>query len=247
MLPAPAVLVLGGTGEARELAAALDRAGVPFVSSLAGRVRNPVLPVGDVRIGGFGGPDGLADYLLTHRIRAVVDATHPFAMGISASADRACGAAGVPLLRLARPGWANHPLAGNWRWVDDYPNAAAAVAGRRVFLTTGRTTIRDFTDVAAPFVLVRLVEPATSPLPAGWSEITSRGPYTVRAEVALMREHRIEVLVTKDSGGASTEAKLVAADRLGIRVVVVRRPAGVTGVPAVATAEEAAAWVGGTR
>jgi precorrin-6A/cobalt-precorrin-6A reductase len=242
-MPVPAVLILGGTGEARSLAGALDQAGVPVVSSLAGRVRNPALPVGDVVIGGFGGPDGLADYLRTHRIRAVVDATHPFATGISASAATACGTAGVPLLRLARPGWADHPLAGTWDWVDGYPAAADAARQRRVFLTTGRGTLSAFLGLAAPFVLVRLVEPATTGLPTGWSVLASRGPYTVAGEVALMREHRIEVLITKDSGGPLTEPKLVAADQVGVRVVIVRRPPAESGVPSVDTVERAAAWV----
>ena len=237
------MLILGGTAEARALAAALGSAGVPVVSSLAGRVRDPALPVGDVRIGGFGGPDGLAEYVRTQRVRVVVDATHPFATGISASAATGCRRAGVPLLRLARPGWAAHQLAGTWQWVDDYTGAALAAAGRRVFLTTGRGTLTAFAAMTAPFVLVRLVEPATSPLPAGWSVITSRGPYTVAGEVALMRAHRIEVLVTKDSGGALTQAKLVAAQQLRVPVVVVRRPAELTGVPAVASVDEAAAWV----
>lgn len=236
----PAVLILGGTGEARALAATLHAAGVPVISSLAGRVRDPALPAGEVRVGGFGGPDGLADYLRAHRIRAVVDATHPFATTISANAAQAGAAAGVPVLRLARPGWADHPLAGTWHWVDDYPTAAEAAAGGRVLLTTGRTTLGHFTTMAAPFVLVRLVEPA--PLPEKWRSVISRGPYTVAGEVALMREHRIEVLVTKDSGGALTEPKLTAAERLSVPVVIVRRPAAAPGVPAVDSVEQAAAW-----
>ncbi|HEY5880233.1 MAG TPA: precorrin-6A reductase, partial [Nakamurella sp.] len=188
-------------------------------------------------------PDGLAEYLRAHRIQAVVDATHPFAVGISASAAAACGRAGVRLLRLARPGWSDHRLAGTWRWVDDYPAAVAAARGGRVLLTTGRSTLGVFASVDAPFVLVRLVEPATVPLPAGWAVVTSRGPYTVSGEVALMREHRIEVLITKDSGGAMTEAKLVAADQLGVRVVVVRRPPPVLGAPSVDAVARAVRWV----
>lgn len=241
-MPAPAVLILGGTGEARDLAARLLAAGVPAVSSLAGRVRDPALPAGEVRIGGFGGAAGLADYLHGHRIRAVVDATHPFAQAISASAAVACRRTEVPLLRLARPGWSGHPLAPTWQWVDDYAQAATAARGDRVLLTTGRTTLRAFADLAAPFVLVRLVEPATGPLPAGWTVVTSRGPYTVAGEQALMREHRIEVVITKDSGGAMTQAKLVAADRVGARVVVVRRPAPPAGVANVDDVARAVDW-----
>lgn len=242
----PAVLILGGTGEARSLARSLTAADVPVVSSLAGRVRDPALPVGRVRIGGFGGPAGLADFLRVHRIRAVVDATHPFAAGMSASAAAACTQAGVPLLRLARPGWADHPLAGTWQWADGPAGAVHAAAGRRVLLTTGRRTLGDFTSLDSPFVLVRLVDPVTADLPAGWSVLTSRGPYTVPGELALLREHRIEVLVTKDSGGQMTEPKLLAAQQLGVRVVVLRRPAAETGVPAVSTVPETVDWVRST-
>ena len=129
-----------------------------------------------------------------------------------------------------------------WQWVDDYAQAATAARGDRVLLTTGRTTLRAFADLAAPFVLVRLVEPATGPLPAGWAVVTSRGPYTVAGEQALMREHRIEVVITKDSGGAMTQAKLVAADRVGARVVVVRRPAPPAGVANVNDVARAVDW-----
>lgn len=240
------VLILGGTGEARALARGLADLDVPIVSSLAGRVRDPALPVGEVRSGGFGGPVGLAEYLRTNRIRAVVDATHPFATGISASAATACAATGVPLLRLARPGWADHPMAETWQWVDGSAAAARAAAGRRVLLTTGRRTLGDFISLEAPFVLVRVVDPVTTPLPAGWSVLTSRGPYTVPGELALLAEHRITTLVTKDSGGAMTEPKLLAAQRLGVRVVILRRPAAEPGVPAVADVTDSVAWVLGT-
>ncbi len=243
-MPPPAVLILGGTGDARALARALDDAGVPVISSLAGRVRDPARPVGQVRVGGFGGPDGLAGYLRESGVVAVVDATHPFAVTISASAVRACDSTGVPLLRLARPGWADHPLAGTWQWVDDHASAAAAARGARVLLTTGRGTLAAFRALVAPFVLVRLVEPTIEPLPPGWATVVSRGPYTVPGETSLMAGHRIEVLVTKDSGGAMTEAKLSAAAALGVRVVVVRRPFAPTGVPSVEDVPAAAGWVG---
>lgn len=242
-MPGPAVLILGGTGEARSLARSLAEVDVPTVSSLAGRVRDPALPAGEVRIGGFGGPAGLAEYLRTNRIRAVVDATHPFATGISASAATACAAAGVPLLRLARPGWADHPLAEAWQWVDGPAQAVRAASGRRVLLTTGRRTLSEFTALESPFVLVRLVDPVTEPLPPHWRVLTSRGPYTVTGERALLHEHRITVLVTKDSGGTMTEPKLLAAAEVGIPVIVLRRPAPATGGPAVPDVPTAVAWV----
>ncbi len=241
----PRTLILGGTSEARELAGQLVADGVQVTSSLAGRVADPAMPVGGVRIGGFGGPEGLTDYLRREHIAVVVDATHPFATMISASAVTACAAAGVPLLRLARPGWAQHPAAGNWRWVDSYSGAARAAGelGSRIFLTTGRSTLTHFARLEAPYVLVRLVDQIDQPLPTGWRMIRSRGPYTVDGERSLMAEHGIDVLVTKDSGGQLTAPKLTAAAELGVPVVVVRRPADPAGAQQVSSVDAAVDWV----
>jgi precorrin-6A/cobalt-precorrin-6A reductase len=239
------VLVLGGTGEARRLAAALLAEGVGVLSSLAGRVAEPVLPEGDVRIGGFGGPEGLADWLATHRPRAVVDATHPFAAQITAHAAAAARAHGTPLLRLHRPGWTPQP-GDSWRFVDSLSEAAAAVAGyRSVFLTTGRQGVRAFADLPGR-VLVRSVDPPDEPLPSGATLLLDRGPFSVADELALMREHAVDVVVTKDSGGHMTEAKLSAARELGLPVVLIRRPALPDGVTVVGTVEEALTWVATT-
>jgi len=140
------VLVLGGTGEARALATALDAENIDFVSSLAGRVSRPRLPVGNVRVGGFGGVEGLAGYMRQNDITAVVDATHPFATTISANAVGACALFAVPLLRLARPGWADLPCADQWHWVESHEEAAetAARLGSRILLTTGRQPLDRF-------------------------------------------------------------------------------------------------------
>ena len=236
------VLVLGGTGEARRLAAALVAAGVDVLSSLAGRVAEPVLPDGEVRIGGFGGPDGLADWLTQHRPRAVVDATHPFAAQITSSAARAAAATGTPLLRLQRPGWTPQP-GDSWRFVDSLAEAAQAVAGHRsVFLTTGRQGVAAFAALPGR-VLVRAVDPPDAPLPAGATLVLARGPFSVADELALMRGHGVDVVVTKDSGGHMTEAKLTAARELGLPVVLVRRPPLPAGVPTVAGVDEALAWL----
>jgi precorrin-6A/cobalt-precorrin-6A reductase len=236
------VLVLGGTGEARRLAAALVAVGTDVLSSLAGRVADPVLPEGDVRIGGFGGPEGLTAWLAEHRPRAVVDATHPFAARITASAAAAAAARRVPLLRLQRPGWTPGP-GDDWRFVDSLAQAAEAVAGNRnVFLTTGRQGVGAFAELPGR-VLVRSVDPPDEPLPAGATLLLDRGPFSVADELALMREHAVDVLVTKDSGGHMTAAKLTAARELGIPVVLVRRPPLPDGVPTVATVAEALAWV----
>ncbi len=238
------VLVLGGTGEARELAALLDARGVAVVSSLAGRVARPRLPVGEVRVSGFGGVDGLVAYLRDHEVRAVVDATHPFAERIGANAAAACPAAGVPLLRLARPGWTARP-GDDWHRVPDLVGAARGVRalGRRAFLTSGRQGLRAFTSDVSTWFLVRTVDPPDeADLPARHELLLDRGPYTPAGEGSLMDDHRIDVLVTKDSGGALTEAKLHAARERGIPVVMVDRPVRPEG-ETVGNAAAAAAWV----
>ncbi|MGY1754571.1 cobalt-precorrin-6A reductase [Blastococcus sp. SYSU D01042] len=236
------VLVLGGTGEARRLATALLAEGVDVVSSLAGRVADPVLPEGEVRIGGFGGVDGLAAWLRAHPVAAVVDATHPFATAMTASAAAACALTGHPLLRLQRPGWSEQP-GDDWRWVASLDEAAAAVTGfAHVFVTTGRTGLEAFAGLTSE-VLVRSVDPPGPPLPPRTTVVLERGPFSVADELALLREHRVDVVVTKDSGGSMTAAKLTAARELGLPVVVVRRPPLPAGVPTVATVDEARAWV----
>jgi precorrin-6A/cobalt-precorrin-6A reductase len=241
------VLILGGTAEARDLAARLEAKGVPLTSSLAGRVSRPRLPVGPVRVGGFGGVEGLERWLAEHEVSAVVDATHPFATTMGAHAAQACSSLGLPLLRLARPGWGDHPDAGSWTWVDAHPAAreAADEVGGVPFVTTGRQTLHHHVEAwrERPAV-VRLVEPPDEPLPTAWTVLRSRGPYDPAGEESLMREHGVTVLMTKDSGGSYTEAKLDAARSLGVPVVVVARPARAEGVEQVSTPEAAADWVG---
>jgi precorrin-6A/cobalt-precorrin-6A reductase len=235
------ILVLGGTAEARELAAELDDSAIPVVTSLAGRVANPRLPRGAVRVGGFGGPAALADWLGEHGVGAVVDATHPFAERISASAARACPAAGVPLLRLERPGWTER-AGDRWHRVADLAAAAALVPqlGRRVLLTTGRQGLGAFATADAWF-LIRCVDPPDPPLPAQHELLLDRGPYTLAGELALIDRHALDLVVTKDSGGELTEAKLDAARERGLPVIVVDRPRR-PATPTVATVAEALAW-----
>ncbi len=238
------ILILGGTAEARALAQRLDDAGRPVISSLAGRVARPRLPAGETRVGGFGGPDRLAAWLRDHDIDAVVDATHPFAARISASAAAAAPAAGVPLMRLERPGWTARPD-DDWHRVPDLDAAAAAITRHgpgRVFLTSGRQGLAAFAPLADPWFLIRCVDPPETDLPARHEVLLDRGPYTLDGERELLERHRIDLLVTKDSGGDHTAPKLDAARERGIPVVVVDRPPR-PAVPTVPTVEEALAWL----
>ena len=242
------VLLLGGTGEARELAVLLVDAGVDVVSSLAGRVERPRLPVGKVRMGGFGGVDGLRSYLADHGVTAVVAATHPFAEGNSATAVAACTASDAPLLRLARPGWSNAPGADAWHWVDDHAAAAelTATLGRRPLLTVGRQPLGEFVGpLAGHRAVVRVVDPPDVELPAPWLVLQDRGPYDLAGELELLGEHGVDVLVTKDSGGTYTWPKMAAAGQLGVPVVVVRRGSARDRVQTVPDATAAARWVVG--
>lgn len=238
------VLVLGGTGEARRLADLLTVCpDLRVVSSLAGRVQDPRLPVGEVRVGGFGGHEGLTAWLRAERIDAVIDATHPFAQAMTESAVRAAASAGIPLLVLRRPGWEAGPC-DDWHWVDSLTEAAEVLPslGSRAFLTTGRKELAPFAGLDLWFLL-RSVDPPEAPLPRQLEILLDRGPFTYQDDLALMRRHRIEVLVTKDSGGPMTSAKLAAARDLRLPVLLVRRPPLPPGTTAVPTPEAAAAWL----
>ncbi|MGL4174410.1 MAG: cobalt-precorrin-6A reductase [Actinomycetota bacterium] len=237
------VLILGGTSEARALAAHLvTDHDMNVVSSLAGRVSAPKLPVGAVRIGGFGGVDGLRAAL--SGIDVVVDATHPYATTMSTNATTACRLVpAIPLLRLHRPAWTIDPA---WHEVSSYEEAARLTAslGERPFLTVGRQELPRFIPTLEDHaVLARLVENPTLPLPERWKTIFSRGPYLLDDELTLMRARRIDVLVSKNSGGTYTWPKMVAAAKLTIPVVVIRRPPGTPDVRTVDTVEEAITWV----
>ncbi|MGP9017220.1 cobalt-precorrin-6A reductase [Streptomyces sp. BR1] len=231
-MPAPHVLVLAGTAEARELAARLvDGGGVRVTASLAGRVAVPRTPAGEVRIGGFGGAEGLARWIREHRVTVVVDATHPFAERISENAPEAARATGVELIALRRPGWTPGP-GDRWHSVGTLKEAATLLPtlGTRVFLTTGRLGLAAFAENDDLWFLVRSVEPPEPPTPRNCELILDRGPFTLDGEREVLRTHRIDVVVTKDSGGPATAAKLTAARELGLPVVVVRRPEPPAGV-----------------
>jgi precorrin-6A/cobalt-precorrin-6A reductase len=238
------ILILGGTAEARLLASELVDGGEDVLNSLAGRVREPALPAGRLRVGGFGGADGLATFLGTSGIRAMVDATHPFAARIGAHAAIAARLAGIPLLRLERPGWTCHPRSTEWIWVADLAAArAAAEAYRRPFLTTGRQSLPAFLVWSERTVLVRVVDAPEVPVPERWTLLTARGPYDYAAERRLMSEFGVDVLLTKDSGGSQTSAKLDAAGDLRIPVVIISRPRRPAAVATVRSVAEALAWL----
>lgn len=243
------LLLLGGTSEARRLADRLVAAGMPVTTSLAGGVGDPRLPKGQVRIGGFGGPQGLIDYLRDRKVRAVVDATHPFAAQITDNAVGACAAVAVPLLRLCRPGWSGRADAGSWHWVDSLSEArsVATQQGSRVFVSTGRQTLDEFRDWTDRYVLVRVVDPPAFTVPSSWEVLRARGPFSLQGERELLASRNIDLLVTKDSGGDQTAAKLDAAAERDTAVVIVRRPACPAGVPQVESVAEAFAWVAGLR
>ena len=236
------LLLLGGTGEARALAARLQP-DIDIVSSLAGRVPDPALPVGPVRIGGFGGVSGLRDWLADNGITAVVDATHPFAATITANAAAACRELGVAHLVLHRPPWdADGALQ-----VRSDAEAAEIVATKgysRIFLTTGRSGILPFAAGDAWFLIRAVTPPDPATLPRRNLLLLSRGPYGYEDERTLLDEHRIDVLVTKNSGGEMTRAKLDAAAGLGVDVVMIERPPLPSGSPVVRDVDEAVAWVG---
>jgi precorrin-6A/cobalt-precorrin-6A reductase len=240
------VLILGGTTEGSELARALALAGNArweAVVSLAGRTRRPAPSPLPCRVGGFGGVEGLARYLREHRVEAVVDATHPFAEQMTRNTVEAARLVGVRLLRVSRPAWRKG--AGD-RWTEVASMAQAAVAlglmRRRVLLTVGQKELGPFIEAPWHDYLVRSVDPPAL-LPDGARLIVARGPFGEAEERALLGRERIEILVTKNSGGEATRAKLMVARALGVEVVMVARPAAVEGVAEVGTSAEALAWL----
>ncbi|HET6951256.1 MAG TPA: cobalt-precorrin-6A reductase [Acidimicrobiales bacterium] len=248
----PSVLLLAGTTEAAALARLLAAGGVDVVASFAGRTRAPAPLPCPVRRGGFGGADGLAAVLRRDGHDLLVDATHPFAAVMPHHAAAAARSAGVPRLRLLRPPWRPGP-GDRWDEVDDLAGAArrlAQVGARRVLLTTGRGRLEPFAALAGPggvtFVVRSIEMPSLPPSFAGGAVVLGRGPYDLAGEAALLGEHRIDTLVTRNSGGTATVAKLAAARATGTRVVMVRRPPQPDG-PVVETAAAAADWVAGFR
>src|ERR1700722_5926354 len=221
------ILILGGTAEARQLAGRLaGSAGLDITLSLAGRTAVPAAQPVPVRVGGFGGGDGLAKYLVSERIDALIDATHPYANIISANAVEAAQRSGVPSIALRRPPWI--AIAGDrWIEVSDVGEAVRAIGQtpRRVFVALGRNELAPLREAPQHYYLIRSVDPVDPPLPlprVGY--VTSRGPFGEADDHTLMTEHRIDVVVAKNSGGPATYGKIAAARVLGIDVIMLRRP-----------------------
>ena len=215
------------------------------IYSLAGRTTNPVLPPVAHRTGGFGGVQGLADWLRAENIDAVIDATHPFAARISANAAVAARQLGLPLLFLQRPPW-RQEAGDHWTRVGDMAQAAAALGEppARVFLGIGRQEVAAFKAAPQHFYLVRAIEPPdTDSLPPRSEVVLQRGPFELAAECELLVAHGIDCVVSKNAGGGAAYAKIAAARQLGLRVVMVERaplPDGGT----VVSVDEAMRWLG---
>jgi precorrin-6A/cobalt-precorrin-6A reductase len=238
------VLLLGGTGEAAALAARLaGDARIDVISSLAGRTRTPADIPGRVRTGGFGGTNGLAKYLAAEKIDLLIDATHPYAATMPHAAAEACAQAGVPRLRLLRPSWPQQQ-GDSWIAATGLATAAAQLpdVAKRVFLTTGQRDLDAFASLADIWFLIRLIEPPDSIQLEHYRVILDRGPFHAESEIALLREHRIEAVVSKNSGGIATYGKIAAARGLGLPVIMIERPPQPEG-QAVETIDACVSWL----
>jgi precorrin-6A/cobalt-precorrin-6A reductase len=229
-MPNKRILVLGGTSDANVLAKELLKSGFEVVTSFAGVTENPALPEGEIRVGGFGGEDGLYDYLKAEGFTALADATHPFATQISRHGFTAAARAGIPYLRLERTAWTPLP-ADNWISVPDTEAAVAALPNAaRIMLTIGRKELAVFLTREDLSGVARMIEKPPFELPPSWALVLARPPFSVEAERELLAFHKITHLVTKNAGGKLTVAKLVAARALRLPVVMIERPEKPKGV-----------------
>lgn len=223
-MPARRILLLGGTGEARQLADALIAAGHHVISSLAGVTPAPILPAGEVRRGGFGGVAGLVEFLRDHHIDMIADATHPFAVQMSRHACAAARETGLLYLRLERPRWTSEP-GDRWKTATDIAEAVALLpAGARVFAAIGRKEIGLLAARADLSGVARMIGEPAAPLPDRWRLLLARPPFSIEAERALLAQEGITHLLTRNSGAADARAKLVAARECGVAVVMIARP-----------------------
>ncbi|MDA9480381.1 cobalt-precorrin-6X reductase [Bradyrhizobium sp. CCBAU 65884] len=218
-------LILGGTADASQLAAAIARADIEAIYSYGGRTRAPADQPLPTRIGGFGGVSGLADYIRREGITHVIDATHPFAAEMSRNAVEACAETDTPLVALERAPWAR-TQGDNWIEVDDVNAAVAELpeTPARVFLAIGRQHIAPFASKPQHAYTLRFVDPPEAPLPFAADVIVSRGPFTLDAELKMMRARGITWIVARNSGGDGARAKIDAARVIGLPVVMISRP-----------------------
>ena len=235
------LLLLAGTAEARALSFALSERSVDLISSLAGVTERPEALGGASRVGGFGGAQGLADYLRAEAITHIIDATHPFAARMSRNAYEAAQAAGVGLLQLVRPAWVEHP---SWTMADDMDHAAQLLpAHARVFLATGRGSLASFKARGDVTFLARVLEDRPGDFPIkGGAFLVGKPPFSLQEERKTLKENEIDTLVSRNSGGTGGIEKVLAAQNLNLSVVMVKRP-DLPDAPRVETVEDALAWV----
>lgn len=221
------ILILGGTGEAVSLAERCEeQQDISVIYSLAGRTRSPNLPDCEVRQGGFGGVEGLTRYLRQNDINAVIDATHPYAAQMASNALKATAEISLPYYKFLRSAW-REPAGTAWIYASSAADAAEKIRGRfdRVFLSSGLNDVAAFTALMEIWFLVRSIEEPPTPMPLhNFIHIKARGPFNEDGERALLLDHKIEALVSKNSGGAATQAKLHAAQALSIPVIMIDRP-----------------------
>jgi precorrin-6A/cobalt-precorrin-6A reductase len=239
------VLLLAGTAEARAVDRLLSAQGIPTLASLAGATAQPAPLLSPTRIGGFGGAAGFRAVLEEARIGVVIDATHPFAARITDRTARLCAEAGVPYLRLSRPGWTEGP-GDRWTRVAHLTDAPAHIpTDTTVFLATGRQSLPDLAALApGRRLLLRQIDPPDAPFPYDGAFLLGRPPFDAAAEEALFRAEAVDWLVVKDAGGAG-EGKLIAARALGLPVLMIDRPPAPAGITTVITAEAALDWLAG--
>ncbi|MSS45106.1 cobalt-precorrin-6A reductase [Cutibacterium sp. WCA-380-WT-3A] len=238
------VLILGGTTKARQLATRLIGEGVSLCTSLAGRTKSPRPIPGPTRLGGFGGIDGLKEFLTHHEVKVMVDASHPFAATMHDHAARACRDLNLPLARLAPPSWRTQPEAASWHWVNDHDGAAQILVEMpdTILLTVGRQPISHYLPLGPRHVIVRCVDAPTEDLPDGWTVLQERGPFTLDREREIFSQG-VATLVSKDSGGTDLDPKLTLAAQTGVHVVMVSRGSAPGWGDELSTIDDAVQWV----
>nr|WP_239479674.1 cobalt-precorrin-6A reductase [Actibacterium sp. 188UL27-1] len=236
-------MLLGGTGEGRDLAHLLADSGHEATLSMAGATRNPAQMPIPMRVGGFGGAEPFAQWLVAHQIAAIIDATHPFATRISARSAAVAAALGLPYMQVLRPAW-EAGTTDTWHHIAVEEGAAALIPdSATVFLATGRQTLHRFADLQTRTLICRQIDPPDRPFPfPNGRFLVGRPPFSVEEELALFAELGVDWLVVKNAGGAASRTKLDAAARLGLPVAMIDRPAP-SDAPTVATSTEAMRWL----